>query len=467
MRADFDPEADDIAQDDSEGSEDFNDDSNIDAARDHYAEVGKSKLRKPKAAPLGPQYRGARIERDDLEGHEDDENDPFSKGFDEESSSDEDDTIEFGEETDSQDDELEGSDEEMDDGTSETDLSDDEEDPELRAQLDKENQAEAKKAMVQEEKEAASSISLASKVDAEKGRAVKKQRTAFDALLNTRMKLQKSLVSVNTIVDIPEEQLEEQRQDGQQAIEAAEAAAFALWSSLNQFRDDLLAVKTGEKRKAPTFTEDTPTEELWSHMQKQEKRSIPDRTTTLQKWYEKAPGQATSTDRNKINNTARATIIDSINEQLSNPDRLVKRAQTARSCAPVQVSKKISEDPKIYDDADFYGLLLKDLLEQKSQDSVAVSNIDISFQMRREAKTKKNVDTKASKGRKLRYTVHEKLQNFMPPEDRSSWGDRQTDELFGSLFGQRLGLGEEQEKPDEEMDDEVDPQEASLMLFRN
>ncbi|KAI7140216.1 hypothetical protein KC352_g29632, partial [Hortaea werneckii] len=116
-----------------------------------------------------------------------------------------------------------------------------------------------------------------------------------------------------------------------------------------------------------------------------------------------------------------------------------------------------------------YGLLLKELLEQKSADSVAASNIDLSFQMRRDNKTKKNVDTKASKGRKLRYTVHEKLQNFMVPEDRASWGERQTDELFGSLFGQRLGLAEDgKEDEDEGMEDaqDVDPAEAGLMMFR-
>ena len=32
-------------------------------------------------------------------------------------------------------------------------------------------------------------------------------------------------------------------------------------------------------------------------------------------------------------------------------------------------------------------------------------------------KVKKQVDTRASKGRKLRYHVHEKLQNFMTPDD--------------------------------------------------
>jgi protein AATF/BFR2 len=62
------------------------------------------------------------------------------------------------------------------------------------------------------------------------------------------------------------------------------------------------------------------------------------------------------------------------------------------------------------------------------------------------------------------------LQNFMAPEDRCKWGERQTDELFGSLFGQRLqNLAE---ALDEDVDDLADgerdaaDEEAGLMMFR-
>jgi protein AATF/BFR2 len=84
----------------------------------------------------------------------------------------------------------------------------------------------------------------------------------------------------------------------------------------------------------------------------------------------------------------------------------------------------------------------------------------------KEAKTKKNVDTKASKGRKMRYTVHEKLQNFMAPEDRTAWEQDAVDRFFGTLLGQKMSLGEE----DEEMSDGVEGvplAEEALMLFRS
>ena len=116
-------------------------------------------------------------------------------------------------------------------------------------------------------------------------------------------------------------------------------------------------------------------------------------------------------------------------------------------------------------------VLLKELLEQRSADLSASGTaefvVQAPWQVAREAKTKKVVDTKASKGRRLRYTVHEKLQNFMAPEDRGLWGERQRDELFSSLFGQRLGLGEHDEAESEQEDDAGDAEEQGLTLFRN
>ena len=57
------------------------------------------------------------------------------------------------------------------------------------------------------------------------------------------------------------------------------------------------------------------------------------------------------------------------------------------------------------------------------------------------------VDTKASKGRRLRYGVHEKLMDFMAAMGEGQlgwWEDRQVGELFGSLLGRSgEGRGEE------------------------
>ena len=116
----------------------------------------------------------------------------------------------------------------------------------------------------EEQKKVAGSISEASRMDAAKGNAVRQQRKAFDSLLNTRIKLQKALVGVNSVVAL---QRDDPGQTDDYAIKAAEEAAFALWSSLNDFREQLDAARTGSKRKRGAFEPSTSTERLWEHTQ--------------------------------------------------------------------------------------------------------------------------------------------------------------------------------------------------------
>jgi len=48
------------------------------------------------------------------------------------------------------------------------------------------------------------------------------------------------------------------------------------------------------------------------------------------------------------------------------------------------------------------------------------------------------VDTRASKGRKVRYDIHTKLVNFMAPVSQpEQMTDSAKNELFSSLFGAR------------------------------
>lgn len=387
---------------------------------------------------------------------DDDEDDPFSRDFDEEDDEEDDDDLERVEDGPGDSDE----DEDMDDASDNTDDTE-VSDAEVEPVIDK---SELRKAMAAEQTAVAATISAANKADAEKGRAVMQQRAMFDALLNARIKLQKSLIATNSLVALEESELDDIRTNQGEAIEQAEAAAHNLWTTLTAFRDQLNAAKTGEKRKlAPT----TSTTALMEHLRLQEESVITQRNAVLQKWSMKSRGVTATPQRGRLNNEQPATIVDVLNEHLSSSDRMLKRARTPRSCAPIQLANRVSENEHIYDDADFYGLLLKELLEAKSSAaSAAAINVDLGSlsKMRREAKTKKIVDTKASKGRKLRYTVHEKLQNYCAPEDRTTWGERQVDELFSSLFGQSVGLNED--KLNEEDIDEDQDADANLIMFK-
>jgi len=477
--ADFDPEE-DLAQ--SSGSEDESEDGEEDVgevAREHYADVGKSKLRKPTEVSLGPQYAGAKVRRDAMLDDDDDEDDPFSKGFDEaESDEDDEDDVEGGAESEDDKDEdadLDGDEtpaSEVDDEDDEEEDSDEDEAPKRKLKDDDIDRTELKRLMAEEQKSVAATLTEAAKADAEKGRAVKRQRLTFDTLLNTRIKMQKALVGTNTLAGLSESSITDADDTPDSAFRAAETAAFNLWQSLTSLRDSMTSAQTGHKRKATTFESDTSTSELWSYARGQETASQNNRNQVLEKWSAKARGAATIAPRNRLNPSANVqpSITDVLNTTIStSSDRFLKRARTPRSCAPYQDAQKQSYSEAVYDDADFYGVLLQSLLEQRNSDLASTINFDVSkgYQMRREAKTKKDVDVKASKGRKLKYTVHEKLQNFMAPEDRGTWGERQAEELFGSLLGRRMMLDEnEDEVIDVDGEDKLGEEEA-LMLFRN
>ncbi|KAL5628941.1 hypothetical protein BROUX41_002332 [Berkeleyomyces rouxiae] len=310
-----------------------------------------------------------------------------------------------------------------------------------------------------------SSLSAAAKQEALKGMAVRDQRKLFDGLLNFRIRLQKALVSANTLPIADKDTKAEPS-----AEDAAEEAALQLWNTLDNIRADFTtsAFKGSQKRKHQIDLS-TATESIWGYMQEDEAESLKYRRVTLDKWSRRVgPSAATSRDRLKSTNNSICMVLD---EQLSEPSRLIKRTQTVRSCAPAHATKKIVEDAHIYDDADFYQLLLKELVEQRTTEndqSAGAAVATVRWAAMKEAKTRKVVDRKASRGRKLKFTVHEKLQSFMAPEDRRQWEEEAIDRLFTTLLGQQVALDEEDERSDAEDDDEsMDAEEEGLKLFRS
>jgi protein AATF/BFR2 len=472
---DFDPEAlldpAPSSSNEDSGSE-VEEDAN--AGREHYESVSKSKLRKSSSAPLDPRYNASRISRNAAE--DDDSDDPFSRNFDseeEESGSEDEDSGNGegasvdGEASDSEggdDSEDEGDDEDMDDGSEESNAD------EATQNGTADSSAEVRKMMAKEQSAVAATMSQAVRTDIEKGKAVKSQRKAFDGLLNTRIRLQKALVASNSIAA----DQDNHHTTDEAAIQAAETAALALLNTLTNLRSALSATRTGQKRKSEVaFGPSVSSSEIWTTIQNIEKANHTHRTSVLEKWSARTRITPVIASKGRLNQTAQQSLTDVLNNHLRDPTRLIKRTQIPRSCAPIQSSAGIPESDRIYDDADFYGLLLKELLEQRSQDLVT-NGLDSSlviqapWQAAREIKTKRAVDTKASKGRKLRYTVHEKLQNFMAPESREEWGERQRDELFSSLLGRREGLKEDLvvENGDGEASDDEDRAEEGLLLFR-
>ncbi|XP_053341784.1 protein AATF [Clarias gariepinus] len=189
----------------------------------------------------------------------------------------------------------------------------------------------------------------------------------------------------------------------------------------------------------------------------------PYRDATLQKWYDKT--RLTTGKSNKGFGAFERNILTQVEQVLMDKERLLKRTQTRRSdyrvlgkpeLGPVTAQSSSTQpeaveptlkvnahlkdlDEEIFDDDDFYHQLLRELIERKTtaadpNDQVAMGRQWLAIQKLR-SKIKKKVDTKASKGRKVRFHIHSKLMNFMAPIDHSSMSDEARSELYRSLFG--------------------------------
>ncbi len=361
-------------------------------------------------------------------------------------------------------DELDGGEDEDDE---DEDEEDEDEDEDVKSDDGDADRAQLRKMATEGHKSIVAAMSSAAKADAEKGVAVRVQRRAFDSILNLRIRLQKALVAANTfsVVDNGEE-------NGTEAYQAAEEAAVKLWNTIDSVRHTFMPessrAKVGEKRKRGIDV-DTSSQAIWESMQAVEEVALSHRRKVLDKWSERVKKSNAALSTRKLVKSETQTLVSALDEQLLGSERLVKRARTPRSCAPAQAAKKVEEDAEIYDDADFYQLLLKELVDQRSTDTGAPGEAvaTVRWAALKETKTRKTVDRRASKGRKLRYTVHEKLQNFMAPEDRRGWEEHAIDRLFGTLFGQKMELQEEEEGASDDEMGGINAEEAGLRLFRS
>ena len=377
------------------------------------------------------------------------------------------------------------SDASIDDGSESDGTDTDEDSTKQTPQTD--DRAAVRKMMAEEQTTVVAAISRATKADAAKGRAVMRQRSIFDTLLNTRIRLQKALIvnnSLSTISHSETLQPDPNHDAATATIQAAEAAALTLWNTLSSLRQSLLQHENGPTTTIPASpppaTTSTPLTDLHTALHTLDSTTSPANRATLTKWAQKTHLATSLPTRPRLSAAPTQQPLTAVlDTHLAAPnlDRLIARTRVPRSCAPLQAQAGEVENADIYDDADFYTLLLRDLVEQKMSTSststlgpaaASLGNgggakaLDLPS-LTRISKVRKKVDTKASKGRKMRFTVLEKLQNFMAAEDGGGWEERQVGELFGGLLGRKVrgGLGEGEGDDEIEMDGE----EGALRLF--
>ena len=165
------------------------------------------------------------------------------------------------------------------------------------------------------------------------------------------------------------------------------------------------------------------------------------RDTTIDKWNMQANGNlfAGGPKLKALNRT----VVEQVRSIMADDDSAMKRVRLKRSqyrvigslqsaSAQVHEQRPPAEDgdevaaaandsaekydAEIYDDTDFYQVLLRDLMNASEQPaSIAKLRGQLQDARTRKMRGGKVVDTRASKGRKLRYEVQPKLVHFMFP----------------------------------------------------
>uniref|UniRef100_A0A0K0DT98 Protein AATF n=1 Tax=Strongyloides stercoralis TaxID=6248 RepID=A0A0K0DT98_STRER len=162
------------------------------------------------------------------------------------------------------------------------------------------------------------------------------------------------------------------------------------------------------------------------------------RTATLKKWDEKTKliSVKAKQDFSKFD----SNINKQIDRIMTDKARLLRKSQTKRGdCTRIGDNSDSNFDVEIFDDTDFYQILLKDLIDRKTidtNDPIQMSKQWLEIEkLRQTKKKKKNVNQKASKGRKCMLVTIPKLVNFYPAQPETvSWSNEKRTELFKSLF---------------------------------
>lgn len=178
-------------------------------------------------------------------------------------------------------------------------------------------------------------------------------------------------------------------------------------------------------------------------------RMLPFVEDTIEKWASR-----TQILKGKAHSKSIIEQVYSLMNEAGNKAKMLERSRTGKDkvFGLLPSEQMALEDRDVYNDNEFYQALLKDFLasnegDQQAQgatgeDDIYVDGADLNLTQRalerkrrlqETAGPKKEVDRRASKNRKIRYVVHEKLVNFMTPVDNTALVDGSS--VLQSLFG--------------------------------
>ncbi|KAK8625021.1 hypothetical protein V6N13_089903 [Hibiscus sabdariffa] len=360
-------------------------------------------------------------------------------------------------EDDDEDEDIEDSDDEDNEELEDTE---DDEDGEDGGEGDKDGEMEELekeyKELHNQEQDILSNLKHHKDEDVKKGQAVKNQKALWDKNLEFRFLLQKAFSSSNRLPRDPV------RSSFCASDEEVSAAYSDLITSSKKTLDSLLELQEALLDNNPTIAQssggngdqsskklsgdsknlDMEDDEEWLRISQMNGRIATFRDKAVDKWQRKTE---VTTGAAAIKNKLQAfnqNISEQVAAYMRDPSRMIKQMQQRRSTIGIfgAVTESNSNangeeahpegDPELLDDSEFYQQLLKEFFE-----SVDPTSSETAFYALKRLQTKKRkiVDRRASKSRKIRYHVHEKIVNFMAPEPMKL--PPMAPKLFENLFG--------------------------------
>ncbi|TIC03634.1 DUF1771-domain-containing protein [Wallemia mellicola] len=266
------------------------------------------------------------------------------------------------------------------------------------------------------------SIKASQNLDRQRGQAVVAQLQSYDKLLEVRIGMQKAVTQVNNICADEDKDFISGNED---EIENTIKALNELSESVFSIREKFIKYDSNTEippRKRPRLDDK-------NFIQGAAKDSI-DMATS----YEPQLIDTLKTTSNKVS-LANTKGFSAVNKDAwSQVEDVLREYPKLRQRVGVRRGNSDATgqfEAEVFDDGDFYQTLLKEIIESKTGQLE-----DEEIVRTNKKKVKKDVDTRATKGRKIKYNVHDKLQNFMVPipPPKESWAESQINELFSSLL---------------------------------
>ena len=419
------------------------------------------------------KYKGKNISYNDLQNSdsEEDNEEEDSKEEEEENNEEEEENMEENEDDDNYN-EKENIEKEEDDNNMKPNIlnDDDNKEKESEESVDEEKEMTLQEKMEKQDEQYLKTLSKVTKDEIRKAKNIINQKELYETFVGIRIALQNLLSDINSLPT---------SKNFSKFLELSSKETQDLYQKLklnvnSTFYDTIIFHKEFlKKQNYPKSEQFNPVLELEKLLKKKEDFNEMDEQLNkihnnlfkidqkiMNIWYRKTVVNQFQTN-NKIikklsnNDNFCEHVLSSVE---NNMNTLLKKTQKYNNANDNNMQllgrKRLSAeeyeyDKEIFNDNDFYNFLLKEFLlnnekeidennyvEKRDENGLVEGRYDLTMRyiLNRNTKIKKNVDTKATKNRKIRYDKHEEIINFMVPEnnDKEISG---RNIIINSLFG--------------------------------